>query len=169
VVLRQTPRAVTPFGVLRVFIEFLRKVGFSCLMRENLPVHLDSPNAIPPAETYTAFLISVLAGARRMAYTSLVRADRALHALLGIKRFRQKIVYEFFEPFWARRLVRLPKRPGATVWIWTRRSLSATGNRRGVKKGYNRRKPGARFPSSVASGAGGSLFRSAGLAAQRDA
>ena len=28
VVLRQTPRAVTPFGGLSVFIEFLRKIGY---------------------------------------------------------------------------------------------------------------------------------------------
>ena len=29
VVLRQTPRAVTPFGGLSVFIEFLGKIGFA--------------------------------------------------------------------------------------------------------------------------------------------
>lgn len=28
VVLRQTPRAVTPFGGLSVFIEFLKRIGF---------------------------------------------------------------------------------------------------------------------------------------------
>jgi len=40
-------------------------------------VHLKSPNAIDPAQTYTAFLISVVAGARRFAHTSLLRADQA--------------------------------------------------------------------------------------------
>ena len=87
VVLRQTARAVTPFGGLSVFIEFLQKIGYGKQLREHLPVHLKSPNAIDPAQTYTAFLISVLVGARRFAHTSLLRADRALHAVLGMKRF----------------------------------------------------------------------------------
>ncbi len=41
---------------------------------------------IDPVETFTAFLRSVVAGARRFAHTSLLRADVALHALLGIAR-----------------------------------------------------------------------------------
>ena len=47
VVLRQTPRAVTPFGGLSVFIEFLRKIGYRQQVSEHMPVHLQSPNAIP--------------------------------------------------------------------------------------------------------------------------
>ena len=62
VVLRQTPRAVTPFGGLSVFIDFLGKIGFAKQISEHLPVHLKSPNAIDPAQTLTAFLISVVAG-----------------------------------------------------------------------------------------------------------
>jgi hypothetical protein len=125
VVLRQTPRAVTPFGGLSGFIEFLRKIGYRRQVSEHLPGHLKSPHAIPPAETFTAFLISVVAGARRFAHPSLVRADRALHALRGIerfptdgtirnlfKRFREKMVCQFFEPLWAWQLARLPKRAG---------------------------------------------------------
>jgi len=38
-------------------------------------------------ETFTAFLLAVVAGARRFAHTSLLRADVALHGLLGITRF----------------------------------------------------------------------------------
>jgi len=45
------------------------------------------PNAIDPAETFTAFLLSVVAGARRFAHTSLLRADVALHAVLGSRAF----------------------------------------------------------------------------------
>ena len=87
VLLRQTPRAVTPFGGLSVFIAFLQKVGYRQQVSEHLPVHLKSPNAIPPEETFTAFLILVVAGARRFAHTALLRTDKALHALLGIQRF----------------------------------------------------------------------------------
>jgi len=47
-----------------------------------LPFHLTSPNAINPAETFTAFLLSVVGGARRFAHSSLLRGDVALHALL---------------------------------------------------------------------------------------
>ena len=62
VVLRQTPRAVTPFGGLSVFIEFLKQIGFPERVRRDLPFGLNSPNAIPAGETFTAFLIAVVAG-----------------------------------------------------------------------------------------------------------
>ncbi|HKW32838.1 MAG TPA: hypothetical protein VJN92_07520 [Candidatus Acidoferrum sp.] len=85
--LLETQRAVTPFGGLVVFFEFLRRFGYCEGVRQHLPFSLTSPNAIDPVETFTAFLLSVLAGARRFAHTSLLRADAALHALLGISRF----------------------------------------------------------------------------------
>ena len=84
---RETPRAVTPCGGLRVFLAFLQRIGYGRQVSAHLPVQLESPNAIDPAQTYTALLIAVGAGARRFAHTSLLRADRALHVLLGLKRF----------------------------------------------------------------------------------
>jgi hypothetical protein len=123
--LRQTPRVVTPFGGLSVFIAFLTQIGFRKQVRRDLPVHLPSPHALDPGETFTALLISVLAGARRFAHTALRRADRALHALLGIarfpsdgrirnlfKRFRQAWVVQFYEPLGAWPLARVPRRAG---------------------------------------------------------
>ena len=74
VVLHQTPRAVTPFGGLSVFIKFLQKIGYRQQVSEHMPVRLESPNAIDPGETFTAFLISVVVGARRFAHSSLLRA-----------------------------------------------------------------------------------------------
>ena len=85
--LRETSRAVTPFGGLVVLFEFLRRVGYCEAVRQHLPFRLTSPNAIDPMRTFTAFLLSVAVGARRFAQTSLLRADEALHALLGIARF----------------------------------------------------------------------------------
>ena len=85
--LRETLRAITPFGGLTVFFEFLRKIGYAKQVKEALPFRLSSPNAIDPVETYTAFLMAVLAGARRFAHAGLLRADRALHAVVGMKRF----------------------------------------------------------------------------------
>jgi len=87
VILRETPRAVTPWGGLSVFVEFLRRRGYREQVRQHMPIRLASPNAIEPAQTFTAFLVSVLAGARRFAHAGMLRADRALHALLGMGRF----------------------------------------------------------------------------------
>ena len=120
--LRETQRAVTPFGGLVVFFEFLRQVGYREAVSKYLPFHLTSPNAIDPVETFTAFLLSVVAGARRFAHTSLLRADVALQALLGIsrfpgddtirnlfKRFGQGQCQRFFSGLWGWQLARLPE------------------------------------------------------------
>ena len=155
VVLRETPRAVTPFGGLSVFIAFLTQIGFREQVRQDLPVHLQSPNALDPGQTFTAFLISVVAGARRFAHTSLVRADRALHALLGMKRFptdgtirnlfkrfTQGMVVRMYEPLWAWQLERLPKRAGGYSLDLDSTVFERYGQQEGVKRGYNPRKPG---------------------------
>lgn len=65
VVLRETRRAVTPWGGRSVFVAFLRRRGYREQGRRHLPIRLESPNAIEPAQTFTAFRVSVLAGARR--------------------------------------------------------------------------------------------------------
>ena len=85
--LRETQRAVTPFGGIAVFIFFLDKIGLVAALRQHMPIRWRSPNHIDPTSTFTAFLVSVLVGARRFAHTSLLRGDRTLHALLGMDRF----------------------------------------------------------------------------------
>ena len=155
VFLRETPRAVTPFGGVSVFIAFLQRIGYSQQVSEHLPVHLKSPNAIDPAQTYTAFLISVLVGARRFAHTSLLRADRALHAVLGMKRFptdgtirnlfkrfQQGMVVRMYEPLWAWQVERLPRRAQGYSLDLDSTVFERYGEQEGVKKGYNPRKPG---------------------------
>jgi hypothetical protein len=153
--LRETQRAVTPFGGLVVFLEFLRQVGYREAVSQYLPFRLSSPNAIDPAETFTAFLLSVLAGARRFAQTSLPRADVALHALLGVarfpvddtirnlfKRFGQKQRHRFFSGLWCWQLERLPEcSPGYSL------DLDSTvferyGRQQGALRGQNPRKHG---------------------------
>ena len=67
--------------------EFLNRIGFVSKVIECMPVVHRSPNSIPPAQTWVAFLISVVAGARRFAHASWIRGDRALHGMLGIDRF----------------------------------------------------------------------------------
>ena len=86
-ILRETQRAVTPFGGIAVFISFLDKIGFVEAVRQHMPIRWRPPNHIDPSSTFTAFLVSVLVGARRFAHASLLRGDRVLHALLGLDRF----------------------------------------------------------------------------------
>jgi hypothetical protein len=78
-ILRETQRAVTPFGGIAVFISFLDKVGFAEGVRQHMPIRWRSPNHIDPASTFIAFLMSVLVGARRFARSGLLRG-----ASLGI-------------------------------------------------------------------------------------
>jgi hypothetical protein len=155
VVLRETRRAVTPWGGLSVFVEFLRRRGFREQVRQHLPIRLESPNAIDPAETFTAFLIGVVTGARRFAHTARLRGDRALGALVGIerfptddtirnlfRRFRQKLVYEFFEPLWAWQLERLPRREEGFSLDLDSTVFERYGRQEGARKGYNPKKHG---------------------------
>src|SRR6266851_9646343 len=59
-ILRETQRAVTPFGGIAVFIFFLGKIGFVEAVRRHMPVRWRSPNHIDPSSTFTAFRVSVL-------------------------------------------------------------------------------------------------------------
>lgn len=153
--LAQTPRAVTPFGGLASFIAFLDQIGYAQQLQTHLPWQLTSPNAIPLAHTLTAFCIGVMAGARRFAHTEMARADRALHALLGLERwpgadtvralfhrFTQATIQSFWRPLWVWLLgmVRCP----ATGFSLDLDStvFQRAGHQEGAAKGYNPRRPG---------------------------
>jgi hypothetical protein len=171
VILRQTPRAVTPFGGLSVFIAFLQKIGYRQQVSEHMPVHLQSPNAINPGETFTAFLISVVAGARRFAQTAVLRTDKALRALLGIerfptddtvrnlfKRFRQGLVVQFYEPLWAWQLARVPERAGGYHLDLDSTVFERYGEQEGAKRGYNPRQRGRASHHPLLAGLGEAGF-----------
>lgn len=151
----ETKRSVTPYGGMVVLVEYLKRVGYAEQVRSAMPIRLNSPNAIEPVETFTAFLISVLAGARRFAHAGMLRADRGLHALMGInrfptddtirnffKRFNLGMVHEFYWKMWAWQLERL-KRPIEGYSM----DLDSTvferyGRQEGALKGHNPRKHG---------------------------
>src|SRR5687767_6292607 len=86
-ILRETTRAVTPFGGLAVVIEFWRELDLVSTVRAKLPFAYRSPNAIGAAESLIAFWLSVMAGARRFAHLNIVRGDVALRHLLGWRRW----------------------------------------------------------------------------------
>lgn len=155
VLLRETKRAVTPFGGLCVFFEFLRKVSYGPAVSEAMPFRLKSPNAIDPAQTFTAFLISVLVGARRFAHSSLLRADRALQVLVGIrrfptddtirnffKRFTLGEMYRFYWPLWQWQIERLQPPSGGWTLDLDSTVFERYGRQEGSRKGYNPKKRG---------------------------
>ena len=155
-VLDETPKAITPFGGLASLVAFLGKIGFVEQLEAALPFPAPtSNNAIPLTHTFTAFLVSVVSGARRFAHTQWLRADHALHALLGMERFpSDDTIRNFFlrfsqahiQGFW---------RP---LWKWSLREVSLpaqgfhldldstvfqrSGQQEGATKGYNPRRPG---------------------------
>ena len=122
-IVRETKRPVTPFGGVVVFVEYLRRIDLAGKIRSYMPICWRSPNSIDPTSRFIAFLMAVLAGAKRFAHANWLRGDRALHALLGIERFpvddtirnlfrafTMGNVQRFFEPLAAWQMERLPVR-----------------------------------------------------------
>src|SRR3954466_6454599 len=154
-ILRETQRAVTPFGGIAVFIAFLDKIGFVEAVRQHMPIRWRSPNQIDPTVTFTAFLISALVGARRFAHASLLRGDRALHALLGLerfptddtirnlfRRFGMGEVQRLFAPLAEWQMQRLPLRSEGYTLDLDSTVFERYGHQEGSLKGHNPRKHG---------------------------
>lgn len=153
--LRDTKRAVTPWGGVALFVAFLRQVGFVEQLQNAMPIRLRSPNAIDPSQTFTAFLVSVLAGARRFAHAGWLRHDRSLHALLGLRRFATDDtmrnlfrrfgmgeVCRLYEPLWKWQRARLPRRQQGYSLDLDSTVFERYGRQQGALKGYNPRKHG---------------------------
>ena len=153
VIFKETERSVTPFGGLWLFFEHLKLIGFREEAERNMPFRLTSRNAIRPVETFTSFLTSVLAGARRFSHTGVVRSDDALHAMMGVerfpsddsfrnffKRFGMGEVGRFFHPMWSWMISRLPDIEYSLDMDST--VFERYGRQEGSKKGFNPRKPG---------------------------
>ena len=155
-VLDETPKAISPFGGLASFIAFLGQIGFASQVQRHLPfAEPTSNNAIPLAHSLTAFVMAVVVGARRFAHTEWLRADRLLHALLGLPRFPsddtirnfflrfgQAHIEAFWRPLW-RGLLVLLKCPGRGFSL----DLDSTvfcreGQQEGARKGFNPRRKG---------------------------
>lgn len=153
--LTQTPRSVTPFGGLASFIAFWQQRGWATQLQQPLPWTLTSPNAIPLAHTLTAFLIGVICGARRFAHTEMARADRALHALLGLPRwpgadtvralfhrFTQGTIQSFWRPLWGWLLGMVAAPAAGFALDLDSTVFQRAGHQQGAAKGYNPRRPG---------------------------
>lgn len=115
--LHTTLKPVTPFGGLVSLIEFFNTLKLGEVLGRLMPLRYSSPNAIAPEQTLFALIISIIAGAQRLAHTDWLRADRALHAMLGIERFPgtdtvRNLLKRFTQPvieaFWRPHRHRLP-------------------------------------------------------------
>ena len=155
-VLDETPKAISPFGGLASFIAFLGRIGFAKEVPRHLPfADTTSNNAIPLADSLTAFLMAVVVGARRFAHCERLRADHVLHAMLGLERFpsddtirnfflrfTQAHIEAFWRPLWRwlLLLVRCPLTGFALDLDST--VFGREGHQEGARKGYNPRRKG---------------------------
>ena len=78
--------AVTPFGQLPFFIEFLKQAGLLDKWVEDCPLRYGSPNAPDKRDLLGTVLLSVLAGHRRYAHITMLRSDGVNPGLLGMAR-----------------------------------------------------------------------------------
>ena len=154
-ILRQTKRAVTPFGGVAVFVSFLQKIDLVGQLRQLMPIRWKSPNQMDPSSTFIAFLMTVLVGATRFAHAAVLRGDQALHALLGMKRFPiddtirnlfrafgMGHVQRLYEPLAEWPMQRLPLRAEGYTLDLDSTVLERYGKQEGSLKGHNPRKHG---------------------------
>jgi len=154
-ILRQTRRAVTPLGGVAVLVVFLQRLGFVEKVRQHMPIQWRSPNQIDPTATFMAFLMTVLAGAKRFAHAAWLQHDRALHALLGLKRFPTDDtmrnlfrrfgmghVHRLFDPLFEWQMERLPRRNDGYTLDLDSTVFERYGTQEGSLKGHNPRKHG---------------------------
>lgn len=154
-ILRETKRAVTPFGGVAVFVSYLGKIDLAGKVRQWMPVSWRSPNQIDPTHTFTAFLIAVLTGAKRFAHAQWLRGDLALRALLGVerfptddtirnlfRRFGMGEVQRLFPPLWEWQMERLPLRQDGYTLDLDSTVFERYGHQEGSLKGHNPRKHG---------------------------
>jgi DDE family transposase len=151
-----TLRAVTPFGGLSVLLEFFARIGLVEQLENRQFYQPESPNHYDPGQILVGFILSVIAGAQRFAHTNQLRADRALHALLGLKRFpsddtilnyfrrfTQAEIERFWRPLWRWLIGRLPQLEEGFSLDLDSTIFSRHGTRQeGATKGYNPRRPG---------------------------
>jgi len=82
--------AVTAFGPVTYFIEFLKTNGLWQQWVEDCPLSYRSPNAPPKADILGTILLGVLAGHKRYAHITTIRSDSVTPGLLGMQRVRSE-------------------------------------------------------------------------------
>src|SRR5712691_2125531 len=151
--------AVTPFGQLAFFIEFLKTAGLWDGWVNDCPVTYESPNAPSKADVLGTILLSVLAGHRRYAHITALRFDGVNPQLLGMSKVcSEDSVRRAFSEVeesecmaWLTRHLRISYEPLLLSEPWILDVDSTVkplyGHQEGAVKGYNPGKPGR--PSHV--------------------
>ena len=78
--------AVTPFGQMAFFIEFLNLTGLLQDRIDDRPLAYLSPNAPTERDLLGTWLLSILAGHRRYAHVTAIRGDGVNPDLLGMAK-----------------------------------------------------------------------------------
>ena len=78
--------AVTPFGQMAFFIEFLNLTGLLQAWIDDCPLTYLSPNAPTKRDLLGTWLLSILAGHRRYAHVTAIRGDGVNPDLLGMTK-----------------------------------------------------------------------------------
>jgi hypothetical protein len=135
-------------------VQFFNKIGLAPKPTEAMPFSLRSPNAITSAHTLIAFVISVVAGAKRLAHADWLRFDTP-HAMFGIgrfpgsdtvrnlfARFTQSTIEASWRPLW-RWLLPLIDAPAEGVSLDLDSTVfQRSSPQQGTAKGYNSKRPG---------------------------
>ena len=148
-VLRETKRAVTPFGGLVVLVELLRASRVMEAVREFMPFRYTSNHALAPEHTLLAFWLAVSAGARRFSHLQMLRCDRALQIMCGVRafpsddtvrnffrRFGPAQIAQFFPPLWQWLFRQLT--PRACILDLDSTIFQRYGRQEGAGRGFNR-------------------------------
>jgi hypothetical protein len=145
--------AVTPFGQMVFFVEFLKTAGLWDAFVKDCPLSWESHHAPGKADVLGTILLSVLAGHRRYAHVTALRFDGVNPQLLGMS----KVCSENS----VRRAFQDAAEPTCTEWLTRHLQVSYEpllrepwildidttvkplyGHQEGAKKGYNPGKPG---------------------------
>ena len=152
------PAAVTAFGQMPYFIEFLKTAGLFEDWVEDCPLDYRSPNAPAKRDVLGTLLLSVLAGHRRYAHINSIRSDGVNPQLLGmskvvsedsVRRAFREAAEEACHGWLSRHLHNSYDALLEEPWIL---DIDTTvkplyGHQQGAKRGYNPSKPGR--PSQV--------------------
>jgi len=145
--------AVTPFGQMVFFVEFLKTAGLWDAFVKDCPLGWKSHNAPGKADVLGTLLLSVLAGHRRYAHVTALRFDGVNPQLLGMSKVCSEDsvrrafcdVEEAAGTEWLTRHLQVSYEPLLREpWIL---DIDTTvkplyGHQEGAKKGYNPGKPG---------------------------
>ena len=150
--------AVTPFGQLVYFVDFLKTAGLWELFVADSPLEYKSPNAPKKADVLGALLLSVLAGQKHYSHITAIRTDNVVAELLGMGKIPSEdsvrraflAVGEAQASAWLTKHLLISYQPLLKErWILDIDSTVKPlyGHQQGAVKGYNPGKPGR--PSHV--------------------